>query len=85
MVSKPIGEKRNNFLSFKTRWHDIVKRPQDAAANDVCSIRQVEQSRYHIFTGSHLHNNYLTADTSEGVDLILEEFYVKDEGWRKTA
>lgn len=70
-------------MNLKTRWHDIVKRPNDAAINEACSIVQVDHSRYHIFTNSHLHNNYLTADTAEGVDLMLEEFYVKDEGWRK--
>jgi hypothetical protein len=70
-------------LNFKTRWHDIVKRPNDAAINDACSIRQVEHSRYHIATGAHVNGNYLTVDTAEGVDLMLEEFYVKDEGWKK--
>ena len=83
MASSPIGKKRNNSLNFRVRWHDLVKRPKDAAINDACSIRQITHDRYHIFTGSHVNGNYLIADTAEGVDLMLEEFYVKDEGWRK--
>jgi hypothetical protein len=70
-------------LNLKTRWHDLVRKPKDAATNDVCSIRQVEHSRYHLTTGIYTGNNYLTADTAEGVDLMLEEFHIRDEEWKK--
>lgn len=82
MVSRHIGEKRNS-LQFRVRWQDVVKKSGDAATNDVCSIRQVSESQYRVETFDHAGSNSLAANTAEGVDLLLEEYYVKDEGWKR--
>lgn len=64
-------------MRFRVRWYDIVKRPGDSATNEACTIRQIDEQKWEIQS-----SNIVTARTVEGVELLLEEYCVRDEGWR---
>lgn len=66
-------------MNYRVRWYDIVKRPGDSASNGACTIRQIDEHKWQI----QVSDKHITARTGEGVDLLLEEYQIRDEGWKR--